>query len=290
MLTRHFDSRGWGCNHISDYTGHIVTGFTTDTGYNEPFYNTPSGQFCPLMYTDEHLCLDATIFDIIWNFAYVYGLNLSIDTKSKTITFGGDINTTVLDEYVTGEEISFSPQPIYWQNLSELKYLCFGSSADNGECYYKSDEISTIKMSAVKAWDANGDYGDSDIVYNCHTPVKFNRKEETEVYNDVTLLAYTRRVLSGSHSNQSPHPIMDRNMYAMQFAGKGWVMWTPDELKAPSPKSTKASLIDQPPVMKVKINGILTSFYVVVHDRTWWVKSQEVEDNGGNTVELILYQ
>ena len=204
----------------------------------------------------------------------------NIDPTLRRATFSTDIEPTKIDDYIIDESLSFTSESMWWTNASGKKYILYGDGEDGVELYKSGCSSLQFYQTGVMLWDANGGVGSGDTINRVALPLN----ESGELNKDVTLLQYARRLTNGS-LYVAP---MNRLQYVMQFQGSGFFMF----LNPPTYTSGinfKITTLKNPPTMTVKIPQLLNSFYVTFQNRTFFVKSQEVGDDGINEVELILY-
>lgn len=287
--TKVFDSRAWGCNIFGDYNGTISVDNLVDTGYNEDKYNVPVGEFAPLMYTDKYLCLDGTIYDLMWNLGAKINRIAQIDIEnnqvdfSKTPTVITDITDYIIDERLMLDD---DKRTMYWSDQNENKYYDVEAPEETGSELYKSEYINANLIKA--AIDYTSDGTPVILTSGCLAPMKpdsdFVTMKDLTILHDFTELA----------SGDARLIYWNRRQVCMWLNGKGFFMWwNTSDLTNPNivdnDEVHTASELTKGVVMKIILPLYISTSYVNVQTRTFYVLSQQLADDGTNEVELLLY-
>lgn len=306
MHTACFDSRAWGCNIWGDYNGSMNCDGFVDTGYHEDLYNVTSGSFAPLMYINRFLCLDSTLYDLLWVFAWKIDRLVQYDTNLLNVSFTESINAiTNVDEYITDEHIypSEEIEKYCWKNRNEYTE----SWNEHAEEYSLSESPETDDFTTL--YESQYTYGEfryAVIDYTASgtaatgcgrtiTPIiKDDNDPNGKIGTDLTLLHDFTNLESGFSSLG----YWAKTQCVMWLDGEGYYMFWNN----PSDPNLSGEIIDIDTVYKIitrrQKRGIkmeitlpvyISTPYVNVQNRTWYVLNQELADDETNKVELLLY-
>lgn len=306
MHTSVFDSRAWGCNIWGDYDGSMECDGFVDTGYHEDLYNVSSGNFAPLMYINRLLCLDATLYDLLWVFAWKIDKIVQYDTNLHNVSFTEEISAiTDVEEYITNEHIYPSEEiekycwknrneyTEWWNNHAEEYALSENPDADDFTTLYESEYTYGEFRYAVIDYTASG-----TAVTGCGrtiTPIiKDDNDPNGKIGTDLTLLHDFTNLESGFSSLG----YWAKTQCVMWLDGEGYYMFW-EYLEDPN---TADELIDIDSAyniitrrrnrgikMEITLPLYISTPYVNIQNRTWYVLNQELADDDTNRVELLLY-
>lgn len=305
MYTSCFDSRAWGCNIWGDYDGTMGCYGFVDTGYHEDLYNVSSG-FAPLMYINRFLCLDATLYDLLWVFAWKIDKIIQYDNNSRSVSFTESISAiTNVDEYITDEHIypSEEIEKYCWKNRNEYteswnghaEEYSLSESPEAGEftTLYESQYTYGEFRYAVIDYTSSG-----TAITGCGrtlTPIiKDDNDPNGKVGTDLTLLHDFTNLESGFSSLD----YWAKTQCVMWLNGEGYYMFW-NNINDPN---LSGEIIDIDTVykivtrrhkrgikMEITLPMYISTPYVNVQNRTWYVLNQELADDDTNKVELLLY-
>ena len=306
MHTSCFDSRAWGCNIWGDYNGSMECDGFVDTGYQEDLYNVASGSFVPLMYVNRFLCLDSTLYDLLWVFAWKIDKLVQYDTNLLNVSFTESISAiTNVEEYITDEHIypSDDIEKYCWKNRNEYTE----SWNDHAEEYSLSESPETDDFTTL--YESQYTYGEFRYAVIDYTPsgtavtgcgrtitpiIKDDNDPNGKIGTDLTLLHDFTNLESGFSSLG----YWAKTQCVMWLDGEGYYMFW-ENIDDPN---KSGELIEQDTVYKIvtrrQKRGIkmeitlplyISTPYVNVQNRTWYILSQELADDDTNKVELLLY-
>lgn len=270
----------------------VRTNYRHNHGFNETFYN----QSPALMFTNRLSAFqNESIFTLLQRLATLHNLRVNINHQAHTISLSHQIDPQVITDYTLYDELIFDNSHV----VDNVRYKNMG------------EDYAVLGNNVVES---------DQVIMNCKTSPIVTDDEQTETY-----VWFNPALVSGRDANPAPEEFHGNVIFPKQFGDEeykttflvkdgryllanntfhgtlavlqavdGYAIY--DESIFLSGGLNAQYRYDYPTtlnvgqVVKTKVVGVVLSDFVVYQTRVFRVLSQEIDDNGVNDLELLLYE